>query len=354
MKRYLLLLILILMTPTVYAKVFNYDGDYIEPDVFSSGDKITNVDTYTPWVYFKSPYGTLAYINNNYPDIVTNDMKYTTDIVGKNVFDIKPFVDSDLIIPTINGKKVTWRYENTEYDEEFDETIEVDNFYPVFLYPEYELKCDNNALKLGESTKCTLSVMQTVYNKSLIFLNDKFDISSKDFEISNIETSDYYSYSDREFVNDFSLSDLIDTEDEKGINKFIKETNLTVHFINEDGSETSQLVDYKTNLDSDNYYITFSLPVASFNITKTSDNIESVISFDNYRMFNPRGNEELSLDNEYAAKFTSHIEEVKGVEEVTENPKTGIVHHTLLILLSIITLVLSYKIVYKKNMFKKI
>ncbi|MCR5224383.1 MAG: hypothetical protein K6C11_04475 [Bacilli bacterium] len=353
MKRYLFLLIMILITPSAYAKVFNYDGNSIEPDVFSSGDKITNVDTYTPWVYFKSPYGTLAYINNNYPDIVTDDMKYTTDILGKNVFDIKPYVDSDLIIPTINGKKVIWRYENTEYDEEFDEAIEVDNFYPMFLYPEYELKCDNNSLKLGESTKCTLSVMRTLYNDS-IFFNDKFDISSEDFEISNIEPSDYYSYSDGEFVNDFSLKDLIDNKGEKGINKFYKETNLTIHFINEDGSETSQLVEFNANYDLDNYYLTLSLPVSSFNITKTNNNIESVISFDNYRIFNPDVKKDLSFDNEYTAEFTSLIEEVKGVEEVTENPKTGIVHHTLLILLSIITLVLSYKFIYKKNMFKKI
>ena len=61
----------------------------------------------------------------------------------------------------------------------------------------------------------------------------------------------------------------------------------------------------------------------------------------------------ISLDFN-AEPFSNKIEEVKGVEEVTENPKTGVVHYTLLILLSIITLVLSYKFIYKKNMFKKI
>ncbi|MCR5224382.1 MAG: hypothetical protein K6C11_04470 [Bacilli bacterium] len=398
MKRFLLLITMLLLTPTVLAKNVTMDNFREEGLIVSSGDTFD-------YNILRTNRGDSLIFGNDFGKFEIADSKSGLygNIDGTNLFNIQPgYMPSDIItVPKYMGKNYIY---GGDYNLPRKRLGVTDSNYfvsyePVLSYPTFEIKCDNN-------NHCTVIAkiegndFGEIYNAlGELLSNISFYIVSDEYNIDNIKIPLFMDKPDGNHIvltkDNMYASIIGDLEeaDENLKRKFIdSHDNVMITYSTitsyENGNiqyglspvtfPMSLLLAEEFGYESENKYKEYEGVISSiYNHEPKEDEIlyfeieYPLVTFDaNLKPGYENGgmislkkgtigisdyDEDINMSFDFNAEpFSSKVEEVKGVEEVTENPKTGIVHHTLLILLSIITLGLSYKYIYKKNMFKKI
>ena len=397
MKRYLLLITMLLLTPTVLAKNITMDNFKEEGRIIFSGDTFDYkiLRTYGGYpLIFGNEFGKF--------EIVDSKSGLYGSIDGANLFNIQPgYISSDIIaVPKYMGKNYIYIGSDHLPRHRFGagSNYFVD-YEPLMSYPAFEIKCDND-------NHCTVITKIEGANLGQIYeilgdllSNISFYIVSDEYNIDNIKIPLFTDKPDGNHIvltkDNTYLENIGDSEeaDENIKKKFIdSHDNVMITYSTitsyEDGNiqyglspitfpmsfiladefdydfgnkykeyeDVMSIINTHEPVEDEISYYEIEYPLVTFDANlKPGYENGGIISLKKGTIGVGNSDEKINMSLDFNAEpFSNKVEEVKGVEEVTENPKTGIVHHTLLILLSIITLVLSYKFIYKKNMFKKI
>ena len=389
MKKVFKLLSLILASSVlvVNADTIDMHGEYFSDDtLYSSGDIYTNVMFVNDsWSGFITPVGALFY--DVAPPMPTSvkirKMAPTSEFftyvdVSDQVFDIENNIRSKFIIPKFLGKDVLWKHSAEESSPYESETFlprlgkvseSFDIFEPLIVKPEFEIVCNNENVNYGESTTCTLSYSFGLfdderYTPTMLDLT----IDSSEYNISNITVNEISSLS----VNGNNISG--NAVDSKKVNELIKGANITsdeeyLDFMSKYYTYNEECLHEISDMDprlggkdvidlSDCYSAkNYKIKIATFDITpKENLSLNGMIklSKSNIGIQDVVTNEELI---KYTKAETESIVpiiggEVKGVEEVTENPKTGIINYIYLLPLVFISAYVYHFIKKNKELFR--
>ena len=364
MKRYLRLFILLiaLTSINVNAKTIDLKGERISQNtIYESGDIIKNANLGKNGIAsFNFPYSHLVYID----DKKTPD-KYTT-YVGNDkdfdVFDIKGGIQSDLILPKVVNKDMLWIYKPDQFSD-------YGIFSDLISKPELVITCDDDTVNYPNKTTCSLYYK---FGQQMITQNFNTDIDltlhSDDYNISNIKTNDISSF----LVNGNNIKGIV--IDEEKFNDKLKDVNSYEKYVKtyEDNlGAVEECIFTDPTLPNNNVfpqenkcyvYHNFNIKLATFDITPKEDsNKKGEINI-------PEVNINFIMDNVEKTRYPYKMEnikseipiigtkvegeEVKGVEEVKENPNTGISNYIILLPLVFISAYVYHFIKKNKELFR--
>jgi hypothetical protein len=233
------------------------------------------------------------------------------------------------VLPQVDGHDVTWTVRFQENYEYFSDPQYYNLKGSVIFSTEYEketellVKCDKDDLEENEKTSCILYTY----------------VSRNEDNIKGFETT--------------LKSDNLKFSNETP-NVFLDLNKTNNKYVLTEKNPSSQ-IDFSgliQNLDVNNYIYTALMKFDAEITEKTSNKL--TISTDGSSMIYTNNSKKSIIGNNvvFNTTYTEPIkEEVKGEEEVVENPKTGIFNYLLLII-PITLFVLGYSLVIKKKVFK--
>lgn len=391
---------------TVNAETIDMNGEYFKDDVlYKSGDTYVNMSLINAtYALFTTQYGYMYYTTYN-PMTVTYQStpisnsgyyRFYTDIYADNpvaLFGIEDYTETDFIIPKLYGRNVIWKHQqvapttNTRSYIFKSRLAAADNipnnkkdvFVPMVMDLNFEIKCDNENVNYGESTTCALYYsFMPISNFDMPFILD-LKLESDKYNISNINVNKLSSFK----INDTSISGSVydyskkitsiadlgfnsEEEFEKHIDEYIQAEKMCIYRLDDSSSTTYPTVKDALGLpkitiddDDDCYYLPkYTYKIATFNITpKENANVDGEIKVLNSKLGY------INLDSENETVYNTNNEasnivpiianQVKGEEEITENPKTGLNNYISLVVLAGMLLI-SIGYLSKYNKFKKI
>ena len=346
MKKYLKLLIALslVFVAGVNAKTFDFEGDNIEFGLYSSGDVLRNFDTYSMRVYFKVPNSTLSYI------YVFESEDFSTMITGKNVFNVEENVEMPVTVPTVYGRNAIWNYESEEYDDIDEEWYDMDIFKALVLEPNYSIKCDKDYVEYGDSANCSLYMeyLSTVNEPGITMFG--FNINSDDYNITNINTVNYFDNISNIYRFNLQRYRKNNGHGVPKIEEVFDEYSLYNVELDDEANITNRTKISYDDIPEDVYH-SEQIKVLEFTISPKKDNADTNNINILKTMFRDIDSSESLNSTQTISIASPKKEEVKGVEEVTENPKTGLFNYLILIVPILLSL-LGYKLVLNKNIFK--
>jgi hypothetical protein len=342
MKKYLKLLLVLSITLAtgVNAKTYQFYGGHIDSDVYKSGDTFTNFITYEPEIIFSTPTSDLTFYEDG-----------ELELDGEDIFDIKGDNYDSLVVPKMYGKNVYWQYYSDDYENDW---YGIDIFKPVIIEPEYIVECDKDYVDYGEQATCTLKSKAIKYTRDVMAYMQLINFNSEDFDIDNIETLNYWKLDSKTNKYYFDINQFDRDFDRVGydlMNTTIGFTNSAVE-LDKNGNITSkQPATYERYFDDEKHPDTF---LEEWDVLKFTINPKVAgLDIRNIKLQSSMntGNLETPVQTKTVSIAAPKKEEVKGVEEVVENPNTGIFNYLLLIV-PILLFLLGYKLVLNKNIFK--
>ena len=380
--------------------------------IYKSGDRYTNVllRNGISGVNFYTPVGMMSY-DIPMPSAPLNDSGtstrdkvfrvYINNRVSEPIFDIDFEESNEIVIPKYFGRETLWGYSLNQYSKiqpsDDSSNIELyDDFYPLMFKPEFEIRCDNENVGYNEKGSCSLIYKFSVidryampyivdlmlssdeYNLSNIIVNPISSMNVDDTKISGyvvdqIKVKEYIS-------NIMNNAEMLDLKTPDAINKFLeKELDIKSNYIClseivvpklSPSSSQPSLGGRRIIGDKDcNGYSENEIKLATFDISpKRNDSINGSVKLSSAKIgfVNNRPREighegddepmlmdfDYTLDGEVNSVVPIIAEEVKGVEEVTENPKTGIVNYIYLLPLVFISIYVYHFIKKNKELFR--
>ena len=404
----LLLAFALAVTFNVNAKSIDVKGEYLPEDtLYKSGDVYTNVSDNYAYMSFYTEAGELHYYDPIKPALLTSEGKgprkrpiyeyrFVTDMYRYNVFGLENNKNQDLIIPTFYGKNIYWISDEGLPNAGSPQahigayTIEKSyfDFEPYMSEVQYKVVCDKTELNLGEKATCKVYTNFDMYQGMYETRPDKhqFEIVSDDYKISNILGNRLTTTK----VDGNKVSSTIDFDSLNSGSAKVRgrielaeseEAPRTIHF----DSDIDDLINiniscmkptgeyYERQFDSAYYEsaprigsITFpedycrydvnhnyNIELVSFEIEPKEDaNEEGNITLTNIQTkISSSGYNDIELVTLEADNIINNVPIkgiVKGVEEVTENPKTGIPNYVYILGIAALFVVLYYNLIEKK------
>jgi hypothetical protein len=403
----LMLAFALAVTFNVNAKSIDVKGEYLPEDtLYKSGDVYTNVSDNYEYMYFYTRAGELHYYDPNKPVLLKPEAKgtrklpiyeyrFVTDMYRYNVFGVENNKNQDLTIPTFYGKNIYWisgglPSAGSPKAHVGAYTIERDyfEFYPYMSEVQYKVVCDKTELNLGEKANCKVYTNFDMYQGMYEARPDKhqFEIVSDDYKISNILgnrlTDTNVDGNKVSSIIDFDLLNSRSSRAKVGLElEGDDEVPRTIHF----DSDIDDLINiniscmkptgeyYEGHLDSAVFEsaprlgsVTFpdepcrydadqnyNIELVSFEIEPKEDaNEEGNITLANIQTkLSSSGYSDIELATLEADNSINNVPIkgiVKGVEEVTENPKTGIPNYVYILGIAVLFVVLYYNLIEKK------
>ena len=380
--------------------------------LYKSGDVYTNIDGEVGDLYFNSSAGQLIYYKNEYRkrDMLTaredNISKlalppYTATIFGYNIYGVENEKVGDLTIPKFYDKNVYWIFYGPKPSTPTppsiplppvvkSDSIELSNneilsasysgsFTPVLSEVNYRVECDEKNVNVGEKTTCKVYMNYESYGKnSFIPAQHIFNITSDDYNVSNIKGNFLTSIESNGNHVDVKLisRNVIDMTDEEyeaylqEVTKYYSSSNTCLtptgeyfpipevfklqrnDVIGEKAAIKPLRCSYDMSFKDEIQLLTFEIEPkedASEQGKIVLDNIQTRIG-----EFTPTGfNYDDIMELESFGQKTIEndipiVGLVKGVEEVIENPKTGIPNYVYILGIAVLFVVLYYNLIEKK------
>jgi len=389
MKKLLSLLIILssVFTVSISAKEIDMKGnEFGAYNTFISGDIIKNVSVDKQDSYgFESADGRLyynAFSNDAYLfSKVGNNENVLSQFYVRNynskAFTAKDNSYSNFEIPTYYGDKIYWMFQDkstrlrnigylktspANISDETSAAISFSNFYPGITIPSMEIVCDNDNINVGETAHCTLyfkygDYLETQIN-NLFDMSIDLDLKSEDHEISNIKIGKYTDLTVKDNHISGSVLDYDKIEDYAF--KMMEEYEFDsfeeiMGSLGEDIKSDYVCKDTYPSLDSTllpkdelaleletssipncYYRVDRTIKLLSFDITSNGNGSEGIIKLSDVQVI--IDSDEVDVDpmvlyeNEEEETTIPIIGLVKGVEEVEENPKTGLFNYIMLII----------------------
>lgn len=345
MKRCLKLVIIIALVfvSSVSAKTYDFYNGHIEYDIYKSGDIITNFITYVPGIVIKNPMGYLLYNEDG-----------TINRSGNDIYDIAGNTFDTVRIPKMYGKTTYWQYYAEEYDDNYG-WMDIDIFKPIVIEPDYSIVCDKEYVEYGENANCTLKSTSIKYMRDVIAYLQLVKFNSEDFNIENVETLNYWKYDNNKKAYYFDINEFDRDFDETGYDLMTSVEGFTnsVVELDESGNIVNKsLVNYDDedyNRDTDQHIYSEEFDILRFTINPKEEGLD-IRSIKLQSSINT-GYTQTEEETKVVTFVKPLKEEVKGVEEVTENPKTGLLNYVLL-LIPILLFINAYKSILNKETFK--
>jgi hypothetical protein len=393
MKKYikLLLILPLLFTVTVNAKVYDLNGGNFENKIYLSGDIYNNVnllnDYYAEFTFgdYKINYqrfsesnsvgGLIGKIGGIAVDFVPN--KYIVNAGSKKsyaIFGVKENQVTDFIIPKILGNDCIWSYHDEYYQSNghggYDAKYR-DSFEYVSGIPKYSVVCDKNDYSYGEEGNCSIYItMNGFENAGSLFLmmTTSFNLSSEDYKIYDVNINDItgLEYSNGKISgNLFDYNIFKEPSDNASYDYFEKKVRENVEqktecvlkygdtFDDNDGWNPGILGSMDpTSCEIENNI--FKMKLLDFKISSIhNENKNGYINLSNVSIsFSDNGTDYVGFESELSedTAMVPIIGEVKGVEE---NPQTGLFNYLLLII-PVALLGIGFNLLRRVNIFKKI
>ena len=372
MKKLLSLLIILssVFTVSINAREIDNKGGTIQNgSIFTTGDVLKNTDIGNRSGYsFYSPFGYLYYSTNSSslkPEIkiggAPDDSNYIYNefyIHNTNpiAFTGKNDEKTDFVMPTYYGDNVLWRYnedggipDNSFGSQLGVKAMERADFRPILTVPKIKVVCDKDNTNVGETIHCDLLFNEGYFgnaDESLFFTNVDFDLTSDDYEISNvvINKKSAVTYSNNHVsgnvidINEYNdFLDNLDDENEDEYKKSILEYFMAKYIcLQKSPGEVDSSVGtyyYADRLNHCYQKADVTIKLLSFDITSNGNSEEGLIKLSDVHI--AVDTSALNLDvlvlyeNEKEETAIPIVGLVKGVEE---NPKTGLFNYLLLII----------------------
>ena len=400
-----------MITYSVSAETIDMNNEYFTPySIHKTGDVYENVSLLKKYVEFSAPEGFFYYeVRDNVDDSENpkNQLPFVVINYFGHIYDAEDESYTKFIIPTYYNEKPLWLYEkvNNEYGISDDEYYDL--FRPFITEPKFVIDCEEKEVKVGDTVKCSLKYKYSFYsnidepmpvhpefgspkirrnslipdelNYGIHPLNIDLTLISPDYVINNINESFISNLQiddthvkglvyDSERVHE-AASYYSDSQMKNNISDNLKYEKEELHRTSCDdmpqsyrklGNENKLGGSYEETEDGCFYIVyktNYEFTVLTFDAIPKDDasDIGSILASNaKFKLYNSE-EQKVVGDLDYItgdAQIDVPITGlVKGVEEVKENPKTGI-FNTLLLIIPILLFGLGYYLVIKKNIFK--